>query len=127
MLSGRTKLCAVLLDERTQSDAERLGGGNKSAGVRKAFSILRARPETVASVADEELIEEGVRSASLPPWIHHAPKVEEPAFMGQKRTIYLGADVWLMIKDLGNGNFSAGVKKAIVLATHCVSHHSSDQ
>lgn len=114
----------VSLDERTLQEAALLGSGNKSSGIRRAFSLLRVRPEIIASVTEAEML-----SASPPDDLadmsqvgkdlfmqHSEPAKSEPRYKGNHRSVYLGADEWLIAKDLGRGNISAGIRAALLAA-----------
>lgn len=114
----------VSLDERTVIDAAALGRGNKSEGIRRAFSLLRVRPEIVASVTEEEMFvtmaADDIPSMSSVERAlfrqHPSPKNSEPRYLGNHRSVYLGADEWLIAKDLGRGNISAGIRAALLAA-----------
>lgn len=114
----------VSLDERTLQEAALLGSGNKSSGIRRAFSMLRVRPEIMASVTEEEMLVESppddlasMSTVGLDLFRQQRdPKENEPRYKGNHRSVYLGADEWLIAKDLGRGNISAGIRAALLAA-----------
>lgn len=116
-MKNSKKACMTYLDARTMAEAKVLGKGNLSAGVRRAFSFIRARPSILTEVTDADLLTpESVNY----PWVESlqrgAVPEKEVLYKGNHRSVYLGADEWLIAKDLGHGNISAGIRAALLAA-----------
>lgn len=112
------KACMTYLDARTMAEAKVLGKGNLSAGVRRAFSVIRARPSILTEVTDADMLTP--EAAHTSSWVTRlqsgAIPEKEILYKGNHRSVYLGADEWLIAKDLGRGNISAGIRAALLAA-----------